>query len=102
MVLLDFSIAPFAQGESVSPYVARVLDIIDRSGLPYQTTAMSTIIEGEWDEVMAVATDCFKALAPDCNRVIAQMRVDYRANASGRIRGKIESVEKKLGRRLST
>jgi uncharacterized protein (TIGR00106 family) len=62
MVLLEFSMSPFAKGESLSPYVARSLDIIDKSGLPYQLTPMGTIIEGEWAEVMAVVTACFEAM----------------------------------------
>ena len=49
MVLLEFSMSPFDKGESLGPYVARSLDIVDRSGLPYQLTPMGTIIEGEWD-----------------------------------------------------
>jgi uncharacterized protein (TIGR00106 family) len=102
MVLLEFSIAPIAKGESVSADVARALDIVDRSGLPYQTTSMGTIIEGDWDETVGVVTDCFKAMAADNNRVVVNLRVDYRANASGRLKSKIDSVEKKLGRRLST
>ena len=56
MVLLEFSIAPVGQGESVSAHVARILDLIDRSGVPYQLTPMGTILEGEWAEVMAVVT----------------------------------------------
>ena len=66
MVLLEFSMSPFARGESLSPYVARSLDIIDKSGLPYQLTPMGTIIEGEWAEVMAVVTACFEAMQADC------------------------------------
>jgi len=47
MVLLEFQISPRADGDSVSAYVAQVIDIIDRSGLPYQLTPMGTIVEGE-------------------------------------------------------
>ena len=47
MVLLEFSMTPLDKGESVSAYVARSLDIVDRSGLPYQLTPMGTIVEGE-------------------------------------------------------
>ena len=39
--------SPLDKGESLSQYVARSLDIIDKSGLPYQLTPMGTIIEGE-------------------------------------------------------
>ena len=33
MVLLEFSMSPLGKGESVGRYVARSLDIIDRSGV---------------------------------------------------------------------
>jgi len=38
MVLLEFAMSPLTKGESVSAFVARSLDIIDKSGLPYQLT----------------------------------------------------------------
>ena len=34
--------------------VARAVRVVRESGLPHETTAMFTTIEGEWDEVMAV------------------------------------------------
>jgi uncharacterized protein (TIGR00106 family) len=102
MVLLEFSMSPFSQGESLSAYVARSLDIVDRSGLPYQLTPMGTIIEGEWAEVMAVVTACFEAMRADCDRVSTQIRIDYRAGPGGRLKAKVEAVERKLGRKLST
>ena len=54
MVLLELAIFPNDKGTSLSPYVARCVDIIDKSGLAYQFSAMSTTIEGDWDEVMKV------------------------------------------------
>jgi uncharacterized protein (TIGR00106 family) len=102
MVLLEFSMSPLTKGESVSAYVARSLDIIDKSGLPYQLTPMGTIIEGEWADVMAVVTKCFETMRADCDRVSTQIRVDYRAGPGGRLKSKIESVEKRLGRKLAT
>jgi uncharacterized protein (TIGR00106 family) len=102
MVLLEFTITPMNKGDSVSTYVARALDIVDRSGLPYQLTAMGTLIEGEWSEVMAVVTACLDAMRTDCPRVSIQFRADYRAGPGGRLKAKVESVEQKVGRRLST
>jgi uncharacterized protein (TIGR00106 family) len=102
MVLLEFSMSPINKGESVSPYVARSLDIVDKSGLPYQLTPMGTIIEGEWAEVMAVVTACFEAMRVDCDRISTSVRIDYRAGPGGRLKAKVESVEKKLGRKLAT
>ncbi len=102
MVLLEFTMSPLAKGESVSAYVARSIDIIDRSGLPYQLTAMGTLIEGEWPQVMAVVTACFDAMSADCDRVSTQIKIDYRAGAGGRLKSKVDSIEQKLGRKVST
>lgn len=102
MVLLEFSMAPFAKGESVSAYVARSLDIIDKSGLPYQLTPMGTILEGEWEDVIAIVTACFKAMKVDCNRMGTQIKIDYRSGPGGRLKSKVDSVQKKLGRNLAT
>ena len=94
--------APHGQGESLGPYVARILDVIDRSGVTYQLTPMGTILEGDWDEVMAVVSACFKALQPDCARVGMNLKVDYRAGPQSRMKSKIETVEGVLGRKLKT
>jgi len=101
MVLLEFSMSPLDKGDSLSPYVARSLDIIDKSGLPYQLTPMGTILEGEWEQVMAVVTACYQRMSQDCDRISTSMRIDYRAGKSGRLKSKIQAVESKLGRTLS-
>ena len=102
MVLLEFSMTPLGKGESVSQYVARSLDIIDKSGLNYQLTAMGTILEGEWDDVFAVVKKCYEAMSADCDRITCTIKVDARKGAQGRLTGKVRSVEQKLGRKLRT
>ena len=102
MVLLEFAMYPTTRGDSVSAYVARSLDIIDKSGLPYQLTPMGTIIEGDWAAVTAVVEACFNAMKTDCDRIGASIKIDYRAGTEPRLKSKVESVEKKLGRKLST
>jgi uncharacterized protein (TIGR00106 family) len=102
MLLAEISMWPMDKGESVSPYVARVLDVIDRSGLPYQLGPLGTCIEGEWDAVMDVVKQCFDTLAGDSNRVAITMKCDWRRGRSGSLQAKVASVEEKLGRKLQT
>lgn len=102
MVLLEFAMAPHGQGESLGAHVARILDVIDRSGVPYQLTPMGTILEGEWDDVMALVSACFKALQPDCARIGMNLKVDYRRGQDSRLHSKIATVEQHLGRKLNT
>jgi uncharacterized protein (TIGR00106 family) len=102
MVLLEFAMSPGGKGESLSHHVARILDIIDRSGVTYQLTAMGTILEGDWDEVMAVVSDCFRALQTDCPRISMNLKMDYRAGSEPRMGSKVDAVEGHVGRKLRT
>ena len=101
--LVFVSMTPLGKGESVSKYVAKVVDIVDRSGLPYVLTPMGTIVEGEdWDEVMEVLKRGFEELKKECPRISITMKIDYREGKSGRLRSKVESVQEKLGRDIKT
>ena len=102
MMLAEFSMWPMDKGESVGEYVARLLDIIDRSGLPYRLGPLGTCVEGEYDQVMAVIKQCHEALAKDCRRIACTIKIDYRAGHDHMLDSKIESVERKLGRKLRT
>jgi len=99
-VLLEFSMSPFDKGASLSQYVSRSLDIIDQSGVDYRLNPMGTVLEGEWDEVMNVVRDCFLKMSEDCERISCAIKIDYRAGKSGRLGAKIDSIEKRLGRKL--
>jgi uncharacterized protein (TIGR00106 family) len=102
MVLLDFSMTPLGKGESVSPYVARCLEVVAASGLEYRLHAMGTTLEGELDEVLAVVRRCFEALQPDCERISCSIKIDYREGPGGRLQSKVQKVEALVGRPLRT
>lgn len=100
MVLLEFSLFPIGKGQSVGRYVARSLEIIDRSGVPYELHSMGTILEGEWDEVFAVVRKCYERMRRDCPRLALTIKVDARRGARGRLKSKVASVERRVGRKL--
>ena len=92
--------SPLDKGVSLSAYVARSLDIIDKSGLPYRLNPMGTVIEGEWDECMKVVTACYERMARDCERISCSIKIDARQGAGSRLESKIASLQQKLGRPL--
>lgn len=102
MVLLEFSLTPLGRGESITPLVARCLDIVDKSGLDYQLHAMGTTVEGRLSEVLGLMERCIEALAADHNRVTCTAKLDYRQGRHDRLRKKVTSVEEELGRTLKT
>jgi uncharacterized protein (TIGR00106 family) len=100
--LVEFSMSPMDKGESVSAYVARSLEIVADSGLPYQLHAMGTILEGEWAECMAVIDRCYRHMSEDCGRISCTIKIDAREGRTDRLKGKVASVERELGRKLRT
>jgi uncharacterized protein (TIGR00106 family) len=102
MILLEFAMVPSGQGDSYSASVARILDVIDKSGVPYRLTPMGTILEGDWDQVMGVVSACFRTLEADSKRISMNLKMDYRAGSESRLESKMRSVEDKLGRKLRT
>lgn len=80
----------------MSEAVAAAIKIVRESGLPNETNAMFTLIEGEWDEVMSVvkrATEAVLAVSP---RVGLVLKADIRPGYTGQLRAKVESVERHL------
>ncbi len=102
MTIAEFSISPAGKGVSVSEYVARCLDLVDRSGLSYKLNPMGTVVEGSFDEIMALIARCHKAVAEDCERVSTIIKIDDRRDAKGQIESKVAEVERILGRKLKT
>jgi len=99
-MIAQFSIIPLGVGVSVSEYVAKVIKIVDESGLPYKLHAMGTIVEGQWQQVMDIIKKCRDVLMEDVERVVIDIKIDDRKGATGRIEGKIKSVEQKLGKKV--
>lgn len=98
--MAEFSVVPVGAGESVSQYVADCLRIVDLSGVKYHLNPMGTILEGDFDEVMAVIAACHKAITASCGRVLTTIRIDDRRGAEDELRSKVESVEEKVGKKL--
>jgi uncharacterized protein (TIGR00106 family) len=99
-MLVQFSIVPLGKGESVSEQISKVLKIVDDRGLPYKVTPMGTVVEGEWDAVMALIRTCHLEVLKSIPRLITTITIDDRPGKPDRITEKVRSVEKKLGREL--
>lgn len=95
-VLAELSIFPMDKGVSLAAYVARAVKIIQNSGLAYQLGPMSTVIEGDWDQVLDVVGRCQADLAQDCDRILVYLRLDCRRGRENAIQEKVRSVMDRL------
>ena len=97
-MLAAFSISPAATDEtgSVSRAVAEAIRVVRESGLPNETNAMFTNIEGEWDEVMAVVKRAVDTVAEHSPRVSLVLKADIRPGHTGMLTAKVAKVESLL------
>ena len=95
-MLAAFSITPLGAGDSVSDSVAEAVRIVRASGLPNETNAMFTNVEGEWDEVMGVLKQCVERVLEDAPRVSVTMKLDVRPGTTDALHDKVRAVEDHL------
>lgn len=100
-MLASFAVVPIGVGEELKEHIAKVLDLIDKSGLPYKLGAMQTTVEGEPAQVLALIMQCHNLLLEHSSRVLTHITIDDRKGATGRLSGKVADVEAVLGRTLS-
>jgi len=97
-VLMQFAMFPTDKGASASPYVSRVIAMIRESGIPYQLSAMGTIIETDTlEEAQSIVSKAYALLQKDCSRVYCTVTFDIRDGATGRMKEKVKSIEGKIG-----
>ncbi|MEA2091427.1 MAG: thiamine-binding protein [Campylobacterota bacterium] len=104
-VLLEFSMFPTSDecrnGSSVSTQVSKIIDAIDKSGVAYQLTPMSTVVETDtMKEALAIIELAYEQLE-DCQRVYSSLKFDIRKNSKNRLKTKIASVERVLKREVN-
>lgn len=95
-MLAAFSVTPLGGDESVGDLVADAVRIVRESGLPNETNAMFTNIEGEWDEVMAVIHRCVQTVAARSTRVSVVIKIDHRPGVTDALHSKVETIEREL------
>lgn len=87
------AIAPSGVGAELSSYVAQAVGVIRDSGLPNETNAMFTNIEGDLDDVLRVVRDATMKLAGQGYRTGVTLKLDIRPGFSGQLTQKPALVD---------
>jgi uncharacterized protein (TIGR00106 family) len=99
-MLFELSVLPIGGDIHLSDELARVLQVVDRSGLRYQLTAGTTYIEGPWEKVLPVIRECHDEARRASPHVVTLLRIEDDQGQQGKIRTNVESVEAKVGKSL--
>lgn len=99
-MLAEFAIIPIGAGSSIGDQLAAALRIVDESGMPYKANPMGTVVEGEWEDIMAVIKKCRDEIMKKEERVLISITIDDRKGRPNRIEEKVASIERRLGKTL--
>ena len=73
-VLMEFAMFPTDKGESVSPYVSRIIKLFKDNEYNYKLTPMGSVIETDtFKEALEILEKSYNQLEPDCNRIYSSI-----------------------------
>ncbi|KXG43144.1 MTH1187 family thiamine-binding protein [Tepidibacillus decaturensis] len=100
MAIVEVTITPLGTGTpSVSHYVAEVHKVLEQApeALKYQLTPMSTIIEGELQDILSVIQRMHEVpFEKGALRVSTSIKIDDRRDKKASMEQKLKSVQEKL------
>lgn len=99
-MLAEFSIIPIGSGSSIGNQLATALKIVDESGMSYKVNPMGTVVEGDWEEIVALVKKCHDEIMKKEERVLISITIDDRKGKPNRIEEKVSSIEKRIGKTL--
>lgn len=100
-MIAQFSVFPLGEGVSIRSFVAKALEEVEKSGLPYRVTDMGTIVEGDWDAVTALLKKVHDRVLAETDRVYMTVSLDDRRDKKVALHQKVRSVEAVFGKKLS-
>jgi uncharacterized protein (TIGR00106 family) len=102
LAIVDVTIIPIGTvGPSVSNYVANMQKFLEENkekyNITYQLTPMSTLIQGDLDDLFAVVRALHELpYEKGIDRVATNIRIDDRRDKEATLESKLESVQKKI------
>lgn len=100
-MLFELSVIPTGDVH-LSPVIAKILEHIAASKIPYQFTPLGTCLEGEWGQVMPLIHECHAIARKHSPHVITSIKIDDDAGETNKLARNIRSVEEKVGHPLAT
>jgi uncharacterized protein (TIGR00106 family) len=94
MIISQLSIAPVGEGTSLSYFVKKVINILKKNNIKFETNDMATIIETEdLDSLFRVVKEAHNEVIKNgAKRVITELKIDDRKDKNVIIGTKVKSV----------
>lgn len=70
-------------GEDVIPYVDAAIEVIEKSGVPYQVSPLETTMEGELNELLAIVQKMNERIVEKGSpSIISQVKIFYKPDGA--------------------
>lgn len=98
MALMEISVVPIGTPTpSIGDYIAEVVRMLEQEGAKFKLTDMGTIIEGDVEEILALARKLHETpFTRGIQRVITTIEIDDRRDKKVNIEDKVKSVMARL------
>ncbi|MBW1670465.1 MAG: MTH1187 family thiamine-binding protein [Deltaproteobacteria bacterium] len=98
MALMEINVSPLGTGStSVGEFVVNMQRLLTEQGLPYELTDMGTIIEGDVDQLLAVAKVLHEStFSNGAKRVYTVIKIDDRRDKEVHLGQKTGSVKERI------
>lgn len=97
-IVAEISVIPIGAGTHLHEYVAHAIQEIKDAGLNYELTAMGTIVEARWDQIMSVLKKIHERLLLETDRVVIHVVLDSRKDKTTGMRLKVKEVEEVISK----
>ena len=98
MALMEINVSPLGTGStSVGKFVVNMQRLLAGQGLPYELTDMGTIIEGDIDQLLALAKALHEStFSNGAKRVYTVIKIDDRRDKEVHLGQKTVSIKQRL------
>jgi len=95
MIISQLSIAPFGKDVSVSKYVKKVVEVIEKHDVKSETNAMATVIETkDLETLFKIVQEAHMTMVNSgAQRVITELKIDDRRDKNATMDTKLKSLE---------
>ncbi|MGQ3683833.1 MAG: MTH1187 family thiamine-binding protein [Candidatus Loosdrechtia sp.] len=96
-MIAEISVVPIGKDIDLAGEIAKVIRVIHESGLDYRLNAMSTVVEGDGDQVFDLIKKCHNKMLETAQRVYTIIKIDDRTDKKGKLmEQKVQAAEKEL------
>ena len=95
MIISQLTIVPMVEKISITNYIKKVIEVISKHNVRFETNAMATVLETEnLDQLFKIVKDAHMAMINEgVQRVVTELKIDDRRDKNATIDTKLNGIK---------